>query len=96
MWEHRQEDACPSFGIQEVGGYETGTLEKVHQDKSSTFRQLRVQDYRGGVSFYQLFLVHQLWLYLDRNNLAAVVHALITLTLDYCNGLHMQLPLCLV
>ena len=37
-------------------------------------------------AFYQLWLVSQLRPYLDRDNLASVVHALVTSKLDYCGG----------
>ena len=44
-------------------------------------------------AFYQLQLMAQLHPYLDRDNLASVVHALVTSKLDYCNALYMGLPL---
>ena len=44
-------------------------------------------------AFYQLQLVAQLRPYLDRNNLASVVYALVTSKLDYCNALYVGLPL---
>ncbi|XP_061443806.1 uncharacterized protein LOC133365612 isoform X9 [Rhineura floridana] len=44
-------------------------------------------------AFYQLRLVAQLRPYRDRDNLASVVHALVTSKLDYCNGLYVGLPL---
>ena len=47
-------------------------------------------------AFYQLQLVAQLHPYLDRDNLASVVHALVTSKLDYCNALYMGLPLKMV
>ena len=47
-------------------------------------------------SFYQLRLVAQLRPYLDRDNLASVVHALVTSQLDYCNALYVGLPLKMV
>ena len=44
-------------------------------------------------AFHQLRLVAQLCPYLDRDNLASVVHALVTSKLDYCNALYVGLPL---
>ena len=44
-------------------------------------------------AFYQLRLVAQLRPYLDRDDLASVVHALVTSKLDYCNALYVGLPL---
>ncbi|XP_061487326.1 prostacyclin synthase isoform X4 [Rhineura floridana] len=44
-------------------------------------------------AFYQLRLVAQLRPYLDRENLASVVHVLVTSKLDYCNALYVGLPL---
>ncbi|XP_061465627.1 uncharacterized protein LOC133376825 [Rhineura floridana] len=44
-------------------------------------------------AFYQLRLVAQLHPYLDRENLASVVHVLVTSKLDYCNALYVGLPL---
>ncbi|XP_061466651.1 uncharacterized protein LOC133377174 [Rhineura floridana] len=44
-------------------------------------------------AFYQLRLVAQLRPYLDRENLATVIHALVTSRLDYCNALYVGLPL---
>ena len=44
-------------------------------------------------AFYQLWLVAPLCPYLDRDNLASVVYALVTSKLGYCNALYMGLPL---
>ncbi|XP_061487037.1 uncharacterized protein LOC133387065 isoform X2 [Rhineura floridana] len=44
-------------------------------------------------AFYQLRLVAQLCPYLSKEDLTSVVHALITLRLDYCNALYVGLPL---
>ena len=41
----------------------------------------------------QLRLIRQLRPFLDRDNLATVVHALVTFRLDYCNALYVGLPL---
>ena len=47
-------------------------------------------------AFYQLRLVAQLRPYLGRDNLASVVHALVTSKLDYCNALYVGQPLKMV
>ena len=47
-------------------------------------------------AFYQLRLVAQLRPYLDRDNLASVVHALVTSKLNYRNTLYMGQPLKMV
>lgn len=44
-------------------------------------------------AFYQLQLVSQVWNSLGRKVLAAVVRALVTFRLDYCNSLFLGLPL---
>ncbi|XP_061477657.1 uncharacterized protein LOC133382019 [Rhineura floridana] len=44
-------------------------------------------------AFYHLRFVAQLRPYLDSDNLASVVHALVTSRLDYCNALYVGLPL---
>lgn len=44
-------------------------------------------------AFYQHWQVRYLWLFLNRDNLTTVVHALVTSRLDYCSVLHMVLPL---
>ncbi|XP_061474960.1 small ribosomal subunit protein uS7 isoform X1 [Rhineura floridana] len=44
-------------------------------------------------AFYHLQLVAQLRPYLDSDDLASVVHALVTSRLDYCNALYVGLPL---
>lgn len=43
--------------------------------------------------YYQHRLVHQLHLYLEKRNLATVVHALVTFRLNYCNAVYVGLPL---
>lgn len=43
--------------------------------------------------FFQLWLICQLWLLLGRNDLAIVLHVLVTCMLDYCNAFCMGLPL---
>ncbi|XP_061485295.1 uncharacterized protein LOC133385720 isoform X1 [Rhineura floridana] len=47
-------------------------------------------------AFYHLRLVAQLRPYLDSDDLASVVHALVTSRLDYCNALYVGLPLKIV
>ena len=41
----------------------------------------------------QLRMICQLWPFLDIDNLATVVHVLVTPQLDYCNALYVGLPL---
>ena len=45
---------------------------------------------------YQLWLVHQLHPFLDRDSLPTVIHALVTSRLDYCNAPFVGLPMCVV
>ncbi|XP_053153318.1 uncharacterized protein LOC128345436 [Hemicordylus capensis] len=47
-------------------------------------------------AFYQLRLIRQLHPFLEKNNIKTVVHQLVTSRLDYCNVLHMGLPLYVV
>uniref|UniRef100_A0A803SYC2 Reverse transcriptase domain-containing protein n=1 Tax=Anolis carolinensis TaxID=28377 RepID=A0A803SYC2_ANOCA len=47
----------------------------------------------AGRAFAQLKLVRQLRPYLEKSDLAMVVHALVTSRLDYCNALYVGLPL---
>uniref|UniRef100_A0A803TNY3 Reverse transcriptase domain-containing protein n=1 Tax=Anolis carolinensis TaxID=28377 RepID=A0A803TNY3_ANOCA len=47
----------------------------------------------AGRAFAHLKLVHQLRPYLEKSDLATVVHALVTSRLDYCNALYVGLPL---
>ena len=47
-------------------------------------------------AYYQLWLIRQLRPFLESEDLKMVVHALVTLRLNFCNALHIGLPLCLV
>lgn len=44
-------------------------------------------------AFYHLQLVRQLVPFLRHNDLATVIHTMVTLRPDYCNALYMGLPL---